>query len=549
MSSISRTPPARHHRLTTIAPLASASSAGAQRASSRPGEVTGLGCALSRAVVKPVRPPAPVVLERPAGPDGPRLHEVRQPRRLELARRASRRRAPARGRAGRARRARRSARARPPPRGPRRAARSSPATSRTARRCRGGSSAGRTPGSSAASVRSPHAVRTSGSHRRSATASRRRGRERARPQQPAELRARPGHGEVVALERHHAGAEVALEPRRERLGAPAPGLLAREHRERAQRRVGDRLDVGVGERRRAASSRRGARCRRRRRPRPPGPRRRASPAGVRPPGVLARAVADEPAAGHERPLEPRRRPRATPARAPPSAPRRRASRAARGTTGSSRPSRSSAARRRGPASRARCARRGASGRYSWRILPGSSSVSGSSRSPLQRRERAQRRARDVGPRGQHLQRGDQRVAPEQRVVAARVALRHRRRRGVDPALGRQQRVEALDAHACSTTAPCQAPSVSAPSTASPSRARSVAIATRPARALDRDLGVGEVERDRVALAAPPRPRAGRRGQRLVGAARAGRAAPRRSAIRSRVRCSCEPASARWAATL
>ena len=139
--------------------------------------------------------------------------------------------------------------------------------------------------------------------------------------------------------------------------------------------------------------------------------------------------------------------------------------------------------------------------------------------PLERRERAQRGARDVGARGQHLQRGDQGVAPEQRVVAARVALRHRRRRRVDPAVGREQRVEALDAHDVVDHG------------ALPGAERQ--------RAVDRLAVAGAVGGDRppgprtpstvtsaserlsatdVALAAPPRPRAGGRGQRLVGAA-------------------------------
>ena len=33
--------------------------------------------------------------------------------------------------------------------------------------------------------------------------------ERARPQQPDELRARPGHRQAIAFERHHAGAKSA----------------------------------------------------------------------------------------------------------------------------------------------------------------------------------------------------------------------------------------------------------------------------------------------------------------------------------------------------
>ena len=53
---------------------------------------------------------------------------------------------------------------------------------------------------------------------------------------------------------------------------------------------------------------------------------------------------------------------------------------------------------------------------------------------LQRRERAQRGARDLRRRGEHLQRGDQRVAAEEGVEAAGIARLLRRERGVRPAL-------------------------------------------------------------------------------------------------------------------
>ncbi len=57
---------------------------------------------------------------------------------------------------------------------------------------------------------------------------------------------------------------------------------------------------------------------------------------------------------------------------------------------------------------------------------------------------AQGRPRHVRPHGQKLQRGDQRVAPEQGVEAARIARLDRRRAGVGPALGRQYLVEPAD---------------------------------------------------------------------------------------------------------
>ena len=204
-------------------------------------------------------------------------------------------------------------------------------------------------------MRRPHAVRMSGSPRRSATAARCAG--PSAPDHSSQPSWEPGPGTARSSPSSAItpGPKSRLEPAGERLGPPRPRLLAREHRERAQRRVGHRLHVGVGERR---------------------PRRRAvgahdaaavgvlarrahdvAPALLRQPaGALARAVAHEPAAVHQRLLEPRARRCATPARAPPSGPRRRRWPAAPGTTGSSRPSRSSAARRRAPASRARCAR-------------------------------------------------------------------------------------------------------------------------------------------------------------------------------------------------
>ena len=61
---------------------------------------------------------------------------------------------------------------------------------------------------------------------------------------------------------------------------------------------------------------------------------------------------------------------------------------------------------------------------------------------LDRGQRAQRGGRDVGARGQHGQRRDERVAPEQAVVAPRIALALRRAGGIRPAVGGQDLGEA-----------------------------------------------------------------------------------------------------------
>src|SRR5215210_4340509 len=102
------------------------------------------------------------------------------------------------------------------------------------------------------------------------------------------------------------------------------------------------------------------------------------------------------------------------------------------------------------------------------------------RPALQARERTQRRAGDVRTRWEHLQRGDQRVTPEQRMEAPRVALLHRRRRGVGPTLLGEQLVEPGNAHESSTTTPSPGASDSSPETPEPSRERSVPTSTRPA---------------------------------------------------------------------
>ena len=61
---------------------------------------------------------------------------------------------------------------------------------------------------------------------------------------------------------------------------------------------------------------------------------------------------------------------------------------------------------------------------------------------LDRGQRAQRGGRHVGARGQHGQRRDERVAPEQAVVAPRIALALRRAGGIRPAVGGQDLGEA-----------------------------------------------------------------------------------------------------------
>ena len=263
------------------------------------------------------RPAVPAVLERPARADRPRLHAVGGGSGRELA--------------GRVDRVQLGRLAEPVERrehagahalgllveARRRAARPSPATSRTARSSRGGSASGSNTGlRSRRACAGRSAVSTSGSHSRSATAARRS--SPARPttaaSRAASRRRAPG---VAGLERHHVRAEVALDARRQRRGARP------RRRERAQRRVGDRLHVGVGQRRRAA------RCRPARRMPPPlgaprpARRRRASPAG------RARRSASAARSGRGRRRAPARarasrRPRAAPARARRSARRRRA---------------------------------------------------------------------------------------------------------------------------------------------------------------------------------------------------------------------------------
>ena len=216
----------------------------------------------------------PVVLERPARADGPRLHAVGGGRGLELAVGADRVELGRLAEPRRARRARRRARARPPRGGRRRAARPSPATSRTARSSRGGRPAGSNTGLRPRQRAQAVGVRMSGSHSRAAAAARARPAERAGPQQPAELRAGARHRRVAGLERHHVRAEVALDPRRQRRRR-AP--RRRSARAAPRRRRPATSASASGARRRAAVRRAG--CRRRWGAPRPARRRRASPAG------------------------------------------------------------------------------------------------------------------------------------------------------------------------------------------------------------------------------------------------------------------------------
>ena len=156
-------------------------------------------------------------------------------------------------------------------------------------------------------------------------------------------------------------------------------------------------------------------------------------------------------------------------------------------------------------------------RNSWPILPGSSSVPGCSSRPCQARERAQRRARHVGALREHLQRADQRVTPEQRVEAAWVARLDRRRRGVRPALLREQLVEPGRSRAARRRRPRPARAQRAINGLAVARAvRADEHAAREPTDLDR--ASPQVHGDRGPGAAPPRPRAGRRRQRLVAPA-------------------------------
>ena len=252
--------------------------------------------------------------------------------------------------------------------------------------------------------------------------------------------------------------------------------------------------------------------------------------GQRAPG--AGRAAHEAAAALERAREPlaRRAPRRRRARRP--ARGRRAPRAARGTT-TSRPrcrSRRTAPR---AASRTRRTAPAAASRNSWPILPGSSSVPGCSARPCSARQRAQRGARHVRPLRQHLQRADQRVAPEQRMEAPRVTRLHRRRRGVRPPLVGEQLVEPGNAHEPSSTHGALARRQLA---ARRRRARRRAPgrcrpAPGPRGPRPTPAPSPRFTATAVAGAPPPRPRALRRRQRLVAALAQVRArAPQRDQV-------------------
>ena len=273
-----------------------------------------------------------------------------------------------------------------------------------------------------------------------------------------------------------------------------------DSRASARARRTRRLRVGVGERRRAASRRpaRTIRCRR------SSSRRRddrVAPALLRRPPGTSRPVAHEPAAverarcsSHARPpasgLELGRQAVVAERGEQHEEPRRRVG----GAVVANAPSRT--------ASRASCPAGACAVLVAdlARLL-----LASGSRARPARGERAQRRARDVGPRGQHLQRGDQRVAAEQRVVAPGVA-------GLRPAVSRRRaspRRRAAGraaAHRQRDHAPCHGPERERPATLSPSRARSVRDRDAPSRpstatSRRRRLSPG------VPLAAPPRPRA------------------------------------------
>ena len=425
------------------------------------------------------------------------------------------------------------------PRGRRRAGRRSPARSRTARSTRGGRRADRRRASRwrAYAARSP--VRMSGAHSRSAAASRASGSSASAHSSQPSCEPAPRTGRSPVLHRHHVGHEVARAAgARERVaaGARSPAAAGVEGRERPQGGVAR----PPGSRRRRAAAR--GRCRpaagSRRRPRRGWRIDRVAPALLRVAPPLAGRVPHEAAARVERARQPLpRRP-----------PRRLELGRERGVTGRGQhdeePRRGVGRavvgeRARRPASPPPRAAPGASSRNSWPILPGASSVPGVVAPPLPGGEGAQRGGRDVRPRGQHLQRGDQRVAAEQRVEAPGIAWLDRRRRRVRPALVREQpRRHRGEWHGADGS-----DSIERDDGTGPRRQRRAAVDPlavpraigrhehAPGQLLDLHRRVGEVERDGDALAAPPRPRALGRGQRRVGAVAQVRAlAPQRDQV-------------------
>ena len=168
--------------------------------------------------------------------------------------------------------------------------------------------------------------------------------------------------------------------------------------------------------------------------------------------------------------------------------------------------------------------------------------------PLQSRQRAQRRARDVRALGQDLQRGDQRVAPEQRVEAARVAAPRpaaSRRTASPPRTSSSSSTSTLTDSARALPRPEPQRAVDAPRRRAPGRCRSA-----PCRPAATSTGAP----DRLTATTVPRRRAATPTRRPAPAAsrRRRRAGPRaRAAARSgRARgAASSPGPSRWAATL
>ena len=249
---------------------------------------------------RPSRAPAPSA-RRPSRPGrGWRPGPARAPRPPRP------RTAPAPGRAGRARRARRSAPAPPRRPGPGRAARPSRATSRTARRRRGGRRGperGMAGGERAQPVRGEHVRPAS---RSAAAAAASRSSAPAHSSQPS-CDPAPGTGvpsaSIAIGHSRPPGANAAV-TRARSAAARASQPPAGSSRASARARPGGRLAVGVGERRRRVAARRAGGSRRRAGGRRPA--RCVAPALLgEPAGRAPRPVAHEPAAGVERPRQPR----------------------------------------------------------------------------------------------------------------------------------------------------------------------------------------------------------------------------------------------------
>ena len=182
---------------------------------------------------------------------------------------------------------------------------------------------------------------------------------------------------------------------------------------------------------RAGRARRRRRSRHRCPSRRPGPGCPASPAGPARPGTgAARSAPVRRRPAGPAPASRPRRSRPGPAR--PAARRRRSRRAGPGTTTWRRSCRSSSSAPSRTGQPASTSQSGATGRHSCRILPGCSSISGIVDAALSGGQRPQRGRGDVRAPRQQLPREDQRVAAEQGVEAARVAVLDRQRRRVEP---------------------------------------------------------------------------------------------------------------------